>query len=90
MPALELELARLYPAETDEKHQEKQYGLCAAADGLQNRSGGVYGGYLGIDEICSCSGDHTYDQHPVFQEFDKSAFHFGRQRYFLFVIYVLT
>ena len=79
MPALEFELAGLYAAETDEKHQEQQYGLGPAANCLQNGSGGVDGGYLGVDEICTCSGDHAYHQHPVFQEFEKSAFHFGRE-----------
>ena len=65
MPAFELELTRLDTAETDEQHQEKQYGLSPAADGFQNRAGGMNGGYLGVDEICSRSRDHTYHQHPI-------------------------
>ena len=90
MPAFEFELTGLYTAETDEQHKEKQYGLSAAAYGLQNRSGGMYGGNLCVYEIGARTGDHSYHQHPVLEEFDESAFHFGRQRYFLFAIYVLS
>ena len=74
MPAFEFELTGLYAAETDEQHKEKQYGLSAAAYGLQNRSGGMYGGNLCVYEIGARTGDHSYHQHPVLEEFDKSAF----------------
>lgn len=75
MPAFEYQLARLDAAETDKQHEEKQNRLGAAANGLKYRTCRVYGGYLGVDEVCACAGDHTYNQHPVFKEFEKSAFH---------------
>ena len=84
MPAFEFELSRLNAAEAYKQHQEKQNGLCSAADGLQNRSCSVYGRYLGVDEICSCTGDHTNHQHPVFKEFEKSAFHLGAKILFIY------
>ena len=90
MPALELELAGLDAAETDEQHQEKQDGLCPAADGFQNWPGCVDGGYLGVDEIGSGSGDHAYHEHPILKEFEKSAFHIWARIYFYFMIYVLS
>ena len=83
VPTLEPELTWPDTAETDEKHKEQQYGLCPAADGLQNWACRVDGRYLRVYEVCPRSGDHAYHEHPVFEEFEKSAFHLAAKILFI-------
>ena len=69
MPPFQLELAGIYPAETDEQHQEQQDRLYFAAECLKKRSCRVQCGYIHVDKVCPCACHHTYDQHPVLDEF---------------------
>lgn len=75
VPTLEYQLPWFNAAETYKQHEKEQNRLGPAANSLQRRPGRVYGGYLSIDEVCPCTGDHAYYKHPVFKEFEKSAFH---------------
>jgi hypothetical protein len=66
VPPPENQLARLNAAETDKQHQKKQDRLCPAAYSFKNRTCSVDGGYLHVNKVRSCAGDHAYYKHPVF------------------------
>lgn len=51
MPLFELQCTRFNPAETDEQHNEQQYGLRTATDDFQNRACGVDKWQLHVDKV---------------------------------------